>query len=70
MGLDDMVNKGKDLYAQNKDKVDEAVHSQQAEDISDKVLDGVAEFAKKLAPGASEKIDEIRDAADQSLGNE
>jgi len=70
MGLDDMVNKGKDLYAQNKDKVDEAVHSQQAEDISDQVLDGVAEFAKKLAPGASEKIDEIRDAADQSLGNE
>ncbi|MDQ0615547.1 hypothetical protein QF046_003188 [Microbacterium sp. W4I4] len=70
MGLDDIVNKGKDLYEQNKDKVDEAVHSEQAEGISDKVLDGVADFAKKLAPGASEKIDDIRDAADQSLGNE
>ena len=70
MGLDDMVNKGKDLYEQNKDKVDEAVHSEQAEDISDKVLDGVADFAKKLAPGAAEKIDDIRDAADESLGNE
>jgi len=70
MGLDDIVNKGKDLYEQNKDKVDEAIHSEQAEDISDKVLDGVADFAKKLAPGASEKIDGIRDAADKSLGNE
>ncbi|MGB3375087.1 MAG: hypothetical protein WBA87_08115 [Microbacterium sp.] len=70
MGLDDIVNKGKDLYEQNKDKVDAAVHSEQAEDISDKVLDGVADFAKKLAPGASEKIDDIRDAADKSLGNE
>lgn len=70
MGIDDIVNKGKDLYEQNKDKVDEAVHSEQAEGISDKVLDGVADFAKKLAPGASEKIDEIRDAADESVGNE
>lgn len=70
MGLDDIVNKGKDLYEQNKDKVDEAVHSEQAEGISDKVLDGVADFAKKLAPGASEKIDDIRNAADESLGNE
>ncbi|MFC7788891.1 hypothetical protein ACU045_07880 [Microbacterium sp. MAHUQ-60] len=70
MGIDDMVNRGKDLYAQNKDKVDEALRSQQAEDISDKVLDGVADFAKKLAPDAAEKIDEIRDAADKSLGNE
>jgi hypothetical protein len=70
MGLDDIVNKGKDLYDQNKDKVDEAVHSEQAEGISDKVLDGVADFAKKLAPGAAEKIDDIRDAADESIGNE
>jgi hypothetical protein len=70
MGLDDIVNKGKDLYEQNKDKVDEAVHSEQAEGITDKVLDGVADFAKKLAPAASEKIDDIRDAADESLGNE
>ncbi|WP_323741050.1 hypothetical protein [Microbacterium abyssi] len=70
MGMDDMVNKGKDLYEQNKDKLAEAVKSEQAEDVSDKVLDGVADFAKKIAPGASEKIDEIREAADKSIGNE
>lgn len=70
MGIDDVVNKGKDLYEQNKDKIAEAVKSEQAEDVSDKVLDGVADFAKKIAPGASEKIDEIRDGADKSIGNE
>ncbi|MFJ2369451.1 hypothetical protein [Microbacterium sp. NPDC087665] len=66
----DAVNKGKDFLEQNKDKIAEAVKSDQAEDISDKVLDGVADFAKKIAPGASEKIDEIRDSADKSIGNE
>ena len=40
MGIDETVNKGKDLYEQNKDKIAEAVKSEQAEDISDKVLDG------------------------------
>jgi hypothetical protein len=70
MGIDDIVNKGKGLYEQNKDKIADAVKSEQAEDVSDKVLDGVADFAKKIAPGASEKIDEIRDSADKSIGNE
>ncbi len=70
MGIDETVNKGKDLYEQNKDKIAEAVKSEQAEDISDKVLDGVADFAKKVAPGAADKIDEIRDSADKAVGNE
>ena len=70
MGIDDIVNKGKDLYEKNSDKIAEAVKSEQAEDISDKVLDGVADFAKKVAPGASEKIDEIRDQADKQIGNQ
>lgn len=70
MGIDDVVNKGKDIFEQNKDKVEQAVNSEQAESVSDKVLDGVADFAKKLAPGASEKIDEIRNEADKHIGNE
>ena len=70
MGFDDLVNQGKALYEQNKDKIGEFLKSEQAEDISDKVLDGVADFAKKIAPGASEKIDEIRDAADKQVGNQ
>ncbi|WP_460802063.1 hypothetical protein [Microbacterium sp. GXF6406] len=70
MGIDDIVNKGKDLFEQNKDKIADAVKSDQAEEVSDKVLDGVADFAKKIAPGASDKIDDIRDAADKAVGNE
>lgn len=70
MGIDDVVNKGKDIFEQNKDKINEAVHSEQAESVSDKVLDGVADFAKKVAPGAADKIDEIRDAADKEIGNQ
>src|SRR4051794_20903884 len=70
MGIEDIVNKGKDLFEQNKDKIEEAVKSEQAEDVSDKVLDGVADFAKKIAPGAADKIDEIRDGADKAVGNE
>ncbi len=70
MAIDDAVNKGKDFLEQNKDKISDAVKSEQAEDISDKVLDGVADFAKKIAPGAAEKIDEIRDAADKQIGNQ
>jgi len=70
MGIDDLVGKGKDLYEENKDRIAEAVKSEQAEDVSDKVLDGVADFAKKIAPGAADKIDEIRDDVDKSVGNE
>ena len=66
----DAVNKGKDLYEQNKEKVDEALKSEQAEGISDKILDGVSGFAKKVAPGAADKIDEVRDNVDKSIGNQ
>ena len=70
MGLDDIVNKGKEAFESNKEKVEGALKSEQAEGISDKVLDGVADFAKKIAPGAADKIDEIRDGADKAVGNE
>ena len=70
MGIEDAVNKGKELFEENKDKIAEAVKSEQAEDISDKVLDGVADFAKKIAPGAADTIDDIRANADKAVGNE
>ena len=70
MGLDDLVNKGKDLFEQNKDKVEGALQSEQAEGISDKVLDGVSDFAKKVLPASVDgKVDEIRDNLDGAIGN-
>ncbi len=68
--IGDAVNKGKEFFEQNKDKVEEALKSEQAEGISDKILDGVADFAKKVAPGASEQIDGVRDNVDKAVGNE
>ncbi|KJL34422.1 MULTISPECIES: hypothetical protein [Microbacterium] len=68
--INDAVNKGKDFIEQNKDKIDEVLHSEQAEGISDSILGGAADLAKKVAPGAAEQIDGVRDNLDKSVGNE
>ena len=65
MGIDDLVNKGKELLEDNKDKL----KGGKAEEISDKILDAGAEFAKKQAPKHAEKIDAARDAADKAIGD-
>jgi len=71
MGLDDLVNKGKELFEQNKDKVQDALNSEQAEDVSDKVLDGVSDFAKKVLPDSVDsKVDEVRANLDGKIGNQ
>ena len=71
MGLDDLINKGKEAFEQNKDKIQDALHSEQAEGLSDKLLDGAANLAKKVAPdSADDKIDGLRDKADGLVGNE
>lgn len=68
--INDAVNKGKEFIEQNKDKVEELLHSEQAEQISDKILDGASDLAKKVAPGAAEQIDGVRDNLDKSVGTE
>lgn len=71
MGIDDLVNKGKELFEQNKDKVGEALNSDKAESISDKILDGAADLAKKVLPDEHDaKIDEIRDNVDKNIGKD
>ena len=71
MGIDDIVDKGKELFEQNKDAIDGALHSEQAETISDNVLDGVAGFANKVTGGKfEEQIDGVRDTIAKSVGTE
>lgn len=71
MGIDDLVNKGKDLYEQNKDKIEDALNSEQAEQISDKVFDGAADLAKKVTPDNMDgAIDDLRNKADDAVGTE
>ena len=50
MGIEDLVNQGKEFLEQNKDKIAETLHSDQAEQVSDNVLDAAADFMKKVAP--------------------
>ncbi|MBD8023808.1 Rv0909 family putative TA system antitoxin [Microbacterium gallinarum] len=71
MGIDDLVNQGKDFLEQNKDKIDDVLKSDQAEDVSDKALDAAADFVKKIAPDSIDQhVDGARENIDKSIGNE
>ncbi|MDN4615122.1 Rv0909 family putative TA system antitoxin [Leifsonia sp. F6_8S_P_1B] len=68
-GFDDITKKAQEFL--NDDKVKDALTSEQAEDISDKLLDGVAGAANKVTGGKFEdKIEGARDAADKKVGDE
>ena len=68
-GFDDITKGAGDLF--NSDKVQEALKSEQAEDISDNVLDGAEGLANKLTGGKfAEQVDGVRDEADKHVGNE
>ena len=69
MALDDITKKAQEFL--NDNKVKDALKSEQAEDISDKVLDGVADVANKVTGGKfEEQIDGAREAADKAVGTE
>lgn len=69
--LDDLGKKAQDFVADNKDKIDEALNSEQAEDISDKILDSVSDAAKKVLPDEHDaKIDDVRANLDGKIGTE
>ena len=71
MGIDDLVNQGKEFLDQHKDKIDGALKSEHAEGVSDSVLDAATEFVKKIAPdGIDEHVDGVRDNIDKAVGNE
>lgn len=69
MGLDDITKKAQEFLSDN--KVQEALKSEQAEGISDKVLDGVSDTVKKVTGGKfDEQVEGARAAADKAVGNE
>ena len=71
MGIEDLVNQGKDFLDQNKDKIGEALKSEQAEGVSDGALDAAADFVKKVAPEEHhDTVDDVRGNIDMSIGNE
>ena len=71
MGIEDIVNQGKEFLEQNKAKIAETLKSDQAEQVSDNVLDAAADFVKKVAPDSIDsQVDGVRDSIDKSIGNE
>jgi hypothetical protein len=71
MGIEDLIGQGKEFLDQNKDKIGQALKSEQAEGISDNVLDAAADFVKKVAPeGAHGTVDDVRANVDKAIGNE
>ena len=71
MGIEDLVNKGKEFLEQNKGKIEETLKSDQAEEVSDKVLDSAADFVKKVAPeSVADKVDGVHDTIDSKIGKE
>lgn len=70
MGVDDIIAKGKKMLDENRDKIEEALKTQKAEEVSDKILDGAADAIKKVVPTEHHaKVDEVRENVDRSIGN-
>ena len=69
MNFDDVTKKAQDFLKD--DKVKNALKSEKAEEVSDGILDGVANAAKKVTGGKfDEQIDSARKSADDKVGDQ
>ena len=69
MGFDDITKKA-EAFLQN-DKVKDALNSEQAEDISDKLLDGVTDAVHNATGGKFDtQVEDARREADKRVGDE
>lgn len=68
-GFDDITKKAQEFLGDN--KVKDALNSEQAEGVSDKVLDGAADLVNKITGDKfKDQIDGARDEADKHIGNQ
>lgn len=68
-GFDDITKKAQEFLAD--DKVKDALNSEQAEGISDKLLDGAEDVVNKVTGGKFEgQVGEARENADKHVGNQ
>ncbi|GAA1693130.1 hypothetical protein GCM10009792_11300 [Microcella alkalica] len=69
MGIDDITSKAKEFL--ESDQVKGMLDSEQAEDISDKVLEAVAEAADKVTGGKfSDQIEDVKSNIDGAIGTD
>lgn len=65
----DLGKKAKDFLED--EKVQDALRSERAEEVSDRILDGVRDAVDKVTGGKFEKqVDDARDAVDKKIGDE
>jgi hypothetical protein len=68
---EEVADRAKAFVDENKDRIADAVKSDRVEEVSDKILDGIAGAVKKVTGGKfDDKIDETRDNVDKHVGNE
>ncbi len=69
--LDDLTKKAQDFIEENKDQIEEVLNSEQAEEVSDKIIGAVSDAAKKVTGGRfDEQIDGAAATADNAVGTE
>ena len=68
-GFDDITRKAQSFLADG--KVQDALKSEKAEGVSDRILDAVAGAADKATGGKhADKIQQAKEQADKKLGNQ
>lgn len=71
MGLEDLAKQATEFAQKNSDKVADALKSEKAEEVSDKLLDGAAGLANRVTGGKfADRVESARDAVDKQIGNE
>ena len=71
MAFEDLGKKASDFAKENSAKINDALQSEQAEGISDKLLGGAADLANKITGGKhAAKIEDVRGTLDDKIGNE
>lgn len=67
----EVTDKAKAFVDENRDKIEEAVKSDKAEEVSDKIIHGLADGIKKVTGGKfDDKIDDAAANVDKHVGNE
>ncbi|WP_378145178.1 antitoxin [Cnuibacter sp. UC19_7] len=69
MGIDDITRKAQQFLGD--EKVQNALKSEKAEDVSDRILDGVAGAVNRVTGEKhADKVEKARSEADKRIGNE
>lgn len=68
---EEITDRAKAFVDQNKEKIEEALRSDKAEEVSDKIIHGLADGLKKVTGGRfDEQIDKAAENLDDKIGND